>query len=146
MREQWAQRVALLTGVLLVAIATALSSWHNRFPAEPADDANSAPRSSGEASAPALPTESASARAVRGRAIYDAQGCARCHSIAGVGNPRNPLDGVGVRRDAAQLRQWITADRAITEALSTRTRAAKAEYAALPPAELDALVAYLRSL
>ena len=34
------------------------------------------------------------------------QACARCHSIAGKGNPRRPLDGVGARRNAAELRDW----------------------------------------
>ena len=33
-----------------------------------------------------------------GRNIYNQQGCARCHSIGGKGNPRNPLDNIGNNR------------------------------------------------
>jgi len=146
MREQWARHLALLTGVLLVAIAAALSAWHNRVPVERVHAAQPAAPVAGETAAAATPTAVESALAARGQAIYLAQGCARCHRVAGVGNPRSALDGVGGRRDATQLRQWIVADPAIAATLSARTRALKAEYAALAPAELDALVAYLQSL
>jgi mono/diheme cytochrome c family protein len=135
MRERWARRLALSSGVLLVAIAAALAAWHNRAPN--ADNA--------VASAP--PSQPVANDALEhGGALYREHGCARCHAIAGVGNPRSPLDGVGLRHDAAQLRQWITADAAIAETLSTRTRTVKSQYAALPPADLDALVIYLQSL
>lgn len=146
MREQWARRVALLTGVLLVAIAAALSGWHNRIPAQRAHVATTLPSAGREAATPAASIATASALAARGQAIYTAQGCARCHRVAGAGNPRSTLDAIGSRRDSVQLRQWITADPAIAASLSTRARAAKAEYARLPPADLDALVAYLQSL
>lgn len=137
MREQWARRLALSSGVLLVAIAAALAAWHNRAP-NPDNAIATAP--------PREPQPAAKNMLERGGALYREHGCARCHAIAGVGNPRSPLDGVGLRHDAAQLRQWITADAAVAQALSTRTRTVKSQYAALPTADLDALVIYLQSL
>lgn len=136
MRERWARRLALLSGVLLVAIAAALAAWHNRAPNTDYIVA-SAPPSAAEPTADVLE---------RGGALYREHGCPRCHAITGVGNPRSPLDGIGLRHDAAQLRRWITADATVAEALSTRTRTVKSQYAALPPADLDALVIYLQSL
>src|SRR5688572_9788233 len=47
--------------------------------------------------------------AERGRLVYVTHDCASCHAIAGRGNPRHPLDGVGTRRSAEELRQYVTA-------------------------------------
>src|SRR5262245_37687011 len=43
-----------------------------------------------------------------GRKIYAGEKCAECHQIAGHGNSRFPLDGVGARLSAADLRRWFT--------------------------------------
>lgn len=127
MRERWARLVALLTGVLLLALAAALAGWHNRGTALPA-------------AAPAVTTD----QRARGAQVYAEQGCARCHSLAGTGNPRLPLDDVASRHDAQALRLWIIADAAISASLSNRVRAAKAGYAQLPESDLAALIAYLQ--
>lgn len=138
MRERWARALALATGVLLVLIAAALAQWQNRTPpgARP-----------GTATVAAAPGQDESpAQTERGRALYAELRCANCHAIAGVGNPRVRLDGVGQSLDATQLRHWIVADPAVADAMSNRVRIAKTDYRSLPDADLDALVAYLQSL
>jgi len=80
---------------------------------------------------------------VRGAQVYAEQGCSRCHSLAGKGNTRLPLDDVASRRDEQALRHWIIADAAINANLSARVRSAKAGYAQLSEADMAALIAYL---
>ncbi len=82
----------------------------------------------------------------RGMAVYAAQKCSVCHSVAGVGNKKNPLDGVGTKLSADDIREWVTHPKeAAAKAKSTAKPLMKA-YATLPPADLDALVAYLKTL
>lgn len=81
-----------------------------------------------------------------GAKVYAAQKCTMCHSIAGVGNKKLPLDGVGTKLSADQIREWIvTPVEAAKKANSTAKPAMKA-YPALPKADLDALVGYMKSL
>jgi mono/diheme cytochrome c family protein len=98
------------------------------------------------AAAPAPTTISATPDTAAGRRVYDANGCAACHAVAGQGNPRSPLDGIGSRLGSEEIRQWIVGDEAVQDDLSPRALKAKREYAALPAADLDALVAYLQAL
>lgn len=87
------------------------------------------------------------ARVAAGRRIYEAQKCAMCHMIDGKGNRMFPLDGVGARLSAADLRKWLTSpvemesklDRQPAIRMSSRNLNFK-------DADLDALVAYLQSL
>ena len=48
------------------------------------------------------------AQVKKGAEVYTAQKCQICHSIAGKGNKANPLDGVGKKLSADEIRQWIT--------------------------------------
>ena len=67
--------------------------------------------------------------------------------IAGKGNKPNPLDGVGKKLTAADIRQWITHPTEMTaKAKSTKKPPMPAKYGSLPAADLDALVAYMASL
>jgi len=43
----------------------------------------------------------------KGQEIYTAQKCSVCHAIAGKGGKANPLDGVGAKLSAEDIRQWI---------------------------------------
>ena len=45
--------------------------------------------------------------AKHGEAVYAAQKCSMCHAIAGKGKAANPLDGVGAKLSAADIKQWI---------------------------------------
>jgi mono/diheme cytochrome c family protein len=93
-----------------------------------------------------LMPSAAAAQADEGAKVYAAQKCAICHSIAGVGNKKLPLDGVGSKLTAAQIREWmVNPIDAAKKANSTAKPAMKA-YPNLPKGELDALVAYMQSL
>lgn len=76
----------------------------------------------------------------RGLVVYREQKCQACHSIGGVGNRRAPLDGVGARLDAESLRKWIVTPKVMNP------KVRKPTFDRLPKGDLDALVAYLRSL
>ena len=87
------------------------------------------------------------AQVEQGTKVYAAQKCQMCHAIAGKGNKSNPLDGVGTKLSADDIKQWITHPKEMTEkAKSTKKPPMPAKYATLPAADLDALVAYLQSL
>jgi len=75
-----------------------------------------------------------------GREVYEEQSCSVCHSIAGEGSPRSPLDGVGSRLDADEIRLWIVNPQ------EARPGVRKPAFDDVPDAEVDALVAYLQSL
>lgn len=98
-----------------------------------------------QAPAPKPPTPAPSAEAQvrlveRGKVVYRDQKCAACHRIAGVGNTRSVLDGVGSRLKADAVRQWIVAPRKM------KATVRKPDYSKLPPADIEALVAYLMTL
>ena len=83
----------------------------------------------------------------KGAKVYADQKCSVCHSIAGKGNAKGPLDDVGSKMTAADIHQWIVDPAAMTaKAKATRKPAMPAKYAALPKDDVDALVAYLSSL
>ena len=85
--------------------------------------------------------------AKRGQEVYTAQKCSVCHAIAGKGGKANPLDGVGAKLSADDIRQWIThPTEAAAKAKSTKKPPMPAKYGSLPAADLDALVAYMASL
>lgn len=132
MRELWVRIMAAITGTLVTLLALAFA-WL-QGPRGPA-----VPPTVVVATLPPALVEA-------GRAVYEAQGCALCHAIAGKGNPRYPLDGVGGRRDSAALRDWIIATGAAEEALPARAARMKRSYRNLADEELDALVAYMQSL
>jgi mono/diheme cytochrome c family protein len=77
--------------------------------------------------------------------VYAAQKCMICHSIEGRGNKKGPLDGVGTKLSVEQIREWIVDPvEAATKAKSTAKPVMKAYK--LASADLDALVAYMKSL
>ena len=81
-----------------------------------------------------------------GRVVYGRNGCATCHSIAGEGNPRYPLDGTGDRWEPEDLRGWVTGTGIAADLLNDGIRRRKQRYANLPEPDLSALVAYLATL
>jgi hypothetical protein len=82
----------------------------------------------------------------RGMKVYAAQKCSVRHAIAGVGNKKFPLDGVGARLSAEQIHEWIVNPKdAATKASATAKPLMKA-FPNLPKDDLDALVAYMKSL
>ena len=82
----------------------------------------------------------------RGKELYAQNRCSFCHSVAGKGNPKGPHDGVGLRYDAAGLREWLVDPvRMARQTKATRTPP-MIPFKDLPREDLDALVAYLSTL
>jgi len=82
----------------------------------------------------------------RGTKVYADQRCAICHSIAGTGNARGALDGVGAKLTTDEIRQWIVDPATMTEKTKAERRPVMRAYPNLPQADLAALVAYIASL
>jgi len=82
----------------------------------------------------------------RGEMVYAAQKCAICHSIAGKGNPKGSLDGVGTKLSADEIRMWIVNAPEMTAKTKAARKPVMKAYASLPKEEITALVAYMQSL
>lgn len=134
MRERIARWIALLLAVITVAMS-ALFAWvHN--PQRSADEVPPAP----------VREEHVGSGEHPGRIVYEAQRCAACHSIAGAGSPRYPLDGVGARLARDELRKWIVGAPELEDALPASAFRRKQQYQGLPESELDALVSWLEEI
>jgi mono/diheme cytochrome c family protein len=85
--------------------------------------------------------------AAKGEQVYTAQKCSVCHNIMGKGAKNNPLDGVGKKLSAAEIREWIVNPVEMTKKMNaTGKPPMPSRYAKLPAAEIDSLVAYMQSL
>ncbi len=71
-----------------------------------------------------------------GKQIYESHGCSGCHSIAGSGGANVPLDGIGSRLTASELKRLIVSPPAGGTMPPTTA----------PDEEIKDLVAYLRTL
>lgn len=136
MREIWARRIALLTGGLVVALAVVFA-WSQNPPRREAG-VIVPPRVSVEGPAGALVPRTL---IEAGEELYADLACARCHSVAGRGSARSPLDGVGTRLSEEEIRAWVTSGAPGVKGFQARHADIE-----LTPAQRDALVAYLRSL
>jgi mono/diheme cytochrome c family protein len=81
----------------------------------------------------------------KGEQVFAAQKCSVCHSIAGKGNPKGLLDGVGAKLAADEIRAWIADAKGMTAKTDATRKPVMRQYA-LPKDDVDALVAYLASL
>ena len=80
-----------------------------------------------------------------GKALYEKNKCISCHQIAGKGSKISPLDGVGSKLSAADIKQWLTDPDAMTAKLPKKPPV-KMKKVALPDADVDSLVEYMLSL
>jgi mono/diheme cytochrome c family protein len=142
MREKRARRIAFLTGLLVLFLAIAFAVMQNpvQFPDAIANREQAPPVERQESLV--LDPE----RIEAGLQVYKQQSCARCHSIAGIGNPRIPLDDVGARRTAEELSDWIIGAEALQGELPERVFKLKQAYRELSGEDHDALVIYMQSL
>ncbi len=81
----------------------------------------------------------------KGEKVFTDQKCSICHSIGGHGNAKGPLDEVGSKLSADEIRQWVTDSKGMA-AKTKATRKPEMKAYTLPKADVDALVAYLSSL
>lgn len=88
----------------------------------------------------------ATAQADKGQQVFAAQKCSMCHAVAGKGNAKGVLDGVGAKYSAADLKEWIVNAKGMAEKTKATRKPPMRDYSALPAADVDALVAYLRTL
>jgi mono/diheme cytochrome c family protein len=93
----------------------------------------------------AHPAAAQGATADQGAALFSAQKCTMCHSVAGKGNPKGALDNISAKNKAEHIRQWLQDPEGMRAKTSaTRTPAMKAMK--LSAEQIDALVAYLTSV
>lgn len=71
-----------------------------------------------------------------GKQLFETLSCSACHSIAGEGNTSFPLDGIGTRRTAGELKNLILSPPAGSAMPATSASEAR----------IDSLVAYLVTL
>jgi mono/diheme cytochrome c family protein len=82
----------------------------------------------------------------RGQKLYVDQKCSVCHSIAGKGNAKGPLDSAGSKLTEEEIRQWLIAPRVMAEKTKSTRKPLMPEYTKLAKEDLDALIGYLRTL
>ena len=83
----------------------------------------------------------------KGQQVYAAQKCQTCHKIAGKGGKQSPLDGVGTKLTADEIRQWIVNPVTMAKKVgSTKKPPMTKKYDKLPAGVIDALIAYMHSL
>jgi mono/diheme cytochrome c family protein len=83
--------------------------------------------------------------AAAGAKVFAEQKCALCHSVAGKGNAKGPLDAVGSTLSAAEIREWITDAKGMTAKTSAPRKPAMKAYT-LEKGDVDTLVTYLSAM
>jgi mono/diheme cytochrome c family protein len=81
-----------------------------------------------------------------GKKVFGSEKCGVCHSVAGVGNKKGPLDEVGTKLSAAEIREWIVSAAEMTAKTKAARKPVMKSYPNIVKEDLDALVAYLQSL
>jgi mono/diheme cytochrome c family protein len=81
----------------------------------------------------------------KGGVVYGAQKCATCHALDGKGMAKGPLDGIGSKLSAAEIREWIVNPAEMTKKTNATRKPPMRAYASLPKEDLDALVTFLAS-
>lgn len=140
MRERWARRLAVLTCLLVLGLTAVFAASRNLGTPTGVVVAALSP------SANDVDVDVDPDRVASGREVYQSLDCASCHSIAGEGSPRSPLDGLGRQLDRSQIREWIIGGDSVADELSPRALRVKRGYRELDPGQLEAMIEYLASL
>jgi mono/diheme cytochrome c family protein len=82
----------------------------------------------------------------RGTKVFAEQKCSLCHSVAGKGNPKGPLEDGVAKLTAAEIHDWLVNPQAMRDKTGADRKPAMKAFASLPKDDLDALTAYLLSL
>ena len=93
-----------------------------------------------------FPAMAAAQDAAAGQKVFETQKCSLCHSVAGKGNAKGPLEGVAKKYSAADLKSWIVKPAEMAKKHEATRKPPMKAFASLPPADVDALVAYLQTL
>ena len=81
----------------------------------------------------------------KGAAVFTAQKCLTCHSLDGKGMAKGPLDDVGSKLTADEIREWIVNPAEMTKKHNATRKPPMRAYPNLPKEDLDALVAFMAS-
>jgi mono/diheme cytochrome c family protein len=81
----------------------------------------------------------------KGEKVFAEQKCALCHSIAGKGNAKGPLDEVGSTLTDGEIRNWLNDSKAMTEKTKATRKPAMKAYT-LSKNDVDALAVYLSAM
>lgn len=79
----------------------------------------------------------------KGAAVFAAQKCSLCHALDGKGNSKGPLNAIGAKLKADEIRQWIIAPAEMAAKVKAERKPAMKAFPNLPKDDLDALVAFL---
>ena len=82
----------------------------------------------------------------KGMKLFTEQKCSMCHSVAGKGNPKGPLEDAAAKLSADDIRQWLVNPQEMREKTHAERKPAMKSFATLPKSDIDALVAYVESL
>jgi mono/diheme cytochrome c family protein len=82
----------------------------------------------------------------KGMKVFADQKCSLCHSVAGKGNSKGPLEDGVAKLSADEIRQWLVNPQEMRDKTGADRKPVMKSFATLPKADLDALVAYLSSL
>ena len=85
---------------------------------------------------------SAQDKVEQGSALFTSQKCVLCHSIGAKGNKKGPLDEVGNKLKAEDIRAWLTTPDAMREKTKA-TRTPLMKDPKLAADQVEALVAFL---
>jgi mono/diheme cytochrome c family protein len=92
-------------------------------------------------------TASAQTAAIeRGTKVYAAEKCSVCHSIGDQGNRKGPLDSVGSKLSAEEIRQWLVNAAEMAAKTKATRKPVMRSYTHLSKEDTEALVAYMLSL
>jgi mono/diheme cytochrome c family protein len=80
-----------------------------------------------------------------GQKLFADNKCSVCHSVAGVGNKKFPLE-VASKMKAEEIKAWLVDAKAEAEKAGKKLALPMKSYKTLPAADLDALAAYIQSL
>ncbi len=86
------------------------------------------------------------AKVEKGKEVFTASKCSLCHSIAGKGNPKGPLDDVASKVSAADMKQWLNDPKTMAAKEKKDRKPPMKSFATMPAADQDALIAYLQTL
>lgn len=82
----------------------------------------------------------------RGQKLYAEQKCSMCHSVAGKGNAKGPIDDAGTKYTAEELRQWLINPKEMAAKVKSTRKPPMSNYAKLSKEDIEALVAYMQTL
>src|SRR5688572_24731469 len=75
----------------------------------------------------------------KGAVVFGAQKCTLCHSLDGKGSAKGPLDGIGSKLKADEIRQWLVSPVEMAAKANATRKPVMKSYAHLSKEDLDAL-------